>query len=350
MLRQLHRLTRPVPAAGPAAFALAVYADADDQLVPARESGEEGVACVDDAARGIVLLADLWAATGDPELRGWAAGLLDFLLYQQRSDGRFVNFIHDWGGAPNERGLTSVPGGAFWQARALSGLAKAWIVLDDERAEAAFVRALGPVRAAPAAADVRSVQIRAVLEVVRAGRMPELRAELGPWCDELVATHDGDMLLDAPGTLHLWGHSQEAVLADAGSFLGRADLIRIARRSADLVFTPAIRSAFALPVVQPYDIACAVDAMDRLAAVTGEAGYERLATDARDWFDGRNSAGAPVYDRERGRVADGIDEGRVSRTSGAESNIVGAQALFAQIVSTRRAASIAAPPELRAAG
>jgi len=156
MLRQLRRLTRPVPAAGPAACALGVYADAADGLVGARESGEEGVACVDDASRALVLFADLWTATGDPELRSWATGLLDFLLYLQRPDGRFVNFIHDWSGAPNEHGQTSVPGGAFWQARALSGLAKAWVGLDDERAAAAFARALAPVRAAPAAADVRS--------------------------------------------------------------------------------------------------------------------------------------------------------------------------------------------------
>lgn len=342
MLRQLHRLTRPVPAAGSAACALAVYADPNDRLVPARESGDEGVACVDDGARGLVLLADLWTLSGDPALRRWAGGLLDFILYLQRPDGRFVNFIHDWSGLPNERGLTSAPGGAFWQARALSGLAKAWVVLEDERAEAAFARALGPVRAAPAAADVRSVQIRAVLEVLRSGRMPELRGTLGAWCDELVATREGDTLLDAPGTLHLWGHSQEAVLADAGTYLGRADLVAAARRSAELVFVPAIASAFAFPVVQPYDVACAVDAMDRLAAVTGEAGYDRLATDARDWFDGRNTAGVPVYDRERGRVADGIDHGRVSDASGAESNIVGAQALIAQIAAPARRAPLAA--------
>ena len=331
MLRQLRRLTRPVPAAGPSACALAVYADENDTLVPARESGEEGVACVDDASRGIVLLADLWALTGDRELRDWSTGLLDFVLSLQRPDGRFVNFIHDWGGAPNEHGQTSTPGGAFWQARALSGLATAWVTLDDPRAPDAFVRALQPILITPAAADVRSVQIRAVLEIVRSGRMPELRATLGTWCDELVALRDGEVLLDAPGTLHLWGHSQEAVLADAGTFLGRGDLIATARRSADLVFGPAIASAFAFPVVQPYDVACAVDAMDQLHAATGEARYERSAADARAWFDGRNTAGTPVYDRQRGRVADGIDKGVVSRSSGAESNVVGAQALFAQI-------------------
>lgn len=343
MMRQLRRLTGPVPAAGPAARALAVYADASDRPVAARESGEEGVACVDDAARAVVLLADLWTATGDPTHREWAAGLLDFLLYQQRPDGRFVNFVHDWDGRRNERGLTSAPGGAFWQARALSGLAKAWIVLGEERAHEAFHRALAPIRAAPAAADVRSVQIRAILEVLRTGRLPELRADLATWCDELVASRDGDVLLDAPGTLHLWGHSQEAVLADAGAFLGRADLIAAARRSAEAVFVPAIVSAFAIPVVQPYGVACAVDAMDRLASVTGEARYDRLATDARAWFDGRNAAGAPIYDRVRGRVADGIDDGRVSASSGAESNVVGAQALLAQLIP----ASVGAGPELR---
>ena len=334
MLRQLRRLSRPVPAAGSTACALAVYADRTDALIAARESGEEGVACVDDAARGIVLLADLWSVTGDPELRAWATGLLDFVLYLQRPDGRFANFIHDWSGVPNEHGQTSLPGGAFWQARALSGLAKAWVTLDDPRAQAAFERALAPILIAPAAADVRSVQIRAVLEVVRSGRMPELRATLGSWCDELVALRDGEVLLDAPGTLHLWGHSQEAVLADAGTFLGRDDLIKTAGQSADLVFGPAIASAFNFPVVQPYDVACAVDAMDRLYAATGEARYERSAADARAWFDGRNTAGAPVYDRARGRVADGIDNREVSASSGAESNIVGAQALFAQLVLT----------------
>jgi len=343
MLRQLRRLTRPVPAAGPAACALAVYADATDALVPARESGDEGVACVDDAARGIVLLADLWAVTGDPELREWATGLLDFTLSLQQPDGRLLNFIEDWSGRPNTHGQTSVAGGAFWQARALSGLAKAWVTLDDERAEAAFDRALAPIRAAPAAADVRSVQIRALLEVVRSGRRPDLRATLDQWCDEVVALREGDALLDAPGTLHLWGHSQEAVLADAGEFLGRGDLVAVARRSAECVFVPAIASAFAFAVVQPYDVACGVDAMDRLYRATGEARYERLAADARAWFDGRNSAGAPVYDRARGRVADGIDHGQVSVSSGAESNIVGAQALFAQVAAAHRAAALPLP-------
>ena len=58
VLRQLARLTRPVPAAGPGALAVAVYADGDDETIAARESGFEGVACVDDAARLLGVLSE----------------------------------------------------------------------------------------------------------------------------------------------------------------------------------------------------------------------------------------------------------------------------------------------------
>jgi hypothetical protein len=48
-------------------------------------------------------------------------------------------------------------------------------------------------------------------------------------------------------------------------------------------------------------------------------------------------AKAPTYDTERGRVADGIDEDRVSDNSGAESNISGAEALLDRAIALARA-------------
>ena len=39
-----------------------------------------------------------------------------------------------------------------------------------------------------------------------------------------------------------------------------------------------------------------------------------------------------MYDRVRGRVADGIDEGRISENSGAEANLVAAEALIEDAV------------------
>jgi hypothetical protein len=61
-----------------------------------------------------------------------------------------------------------------------------------------------------------------------------------------------------------------------------------------------------------------------------------LRDQARAWFDGRNSASQPIYDRVNGRVLDGIDDGRLNPHSGAESNIVGAQALLPDVAARIR--------------
>ena len=138
------------------------------------------------------------------------------------------------------------------------------------------------------------------------------------------------------------------MLAEAGELLGDPSLVAIAAKSADALWAPIVADGFDRPSVTPYDVGCAVYALDRLARVTGDAHWEALASDARAWFDGRNPAGLPVYDRERGRVADGLDEGRVSGNSGAEANIVGAEALFDHVVATaasHRAELIAEFPE-----
>jgi len=347
VLRQLARLTRAVPAAGPAAVAVAVYAGADDALIPARESGMEGVACVDDAARAIVLLCAVWEATKLPWVRTWCDGLLDFLAWTQNPDGQWVNFVTDWDGSRNRDGLSSVAGGAFWQARALQAAARAAIVLGDARAEAMLDRGLVWMRA-PAPPDVRALHVETALDLLRGGRVPRMRDHLAGWIDEmLTCTHDG-MLMNAReerGRPHLWGHVQEAALADAGALLGRDDVVGIARRSAELVFGDVIKTGFDLPRVQPYDVASAIQVMDHLHAVTGTAEYADLAATARRWFDGENSAGRPVYDADTGRVADGIDEGQLSRNSGAEANVVAAQALLDRVVEqARRLPGIAALP------
>jgi hypothetical protein len=91
---------------------------------------------------------------------------------------------------------------------------------------------------------------------------------------------------------------------------------------------PAVRSSFDAESTTPYDVASCVYSLDRLSEATGGGHWADLAADARAWFDGRNAAASPVYDRRRGRVADGIDQGRVSENSGAEANIVTAEALF----------------------
>jgi hypothetical protein len=335
MLRQIERLSRPVPAAGPDAFAIAVYADATDRTFPAADLGYEGVACVDDAARAVVLFLDLWEATRLPSMRSHAEGLVDFLLYMQQADGLFVNFIWDWEGRRNDSGPTSFPGGGFWHARGVRALAKAAMVLGDERAVAALTRGIDPIREMrDVPPDIRSIHALMTIELIRASRMTEMRAELERWADEIAALRHGPILLDNPdaATPHLWGHVQEGVLAEAGALLGRRDLLDIARESALAYLAPLIEGGFDEPVVQPYGVASAIYSVERLAALTKDPRFADLTRKARAWFDGRNPAARAVYDRDEGRVHDGIDDGVLNQHSGAESNIVGAQALIDDVV------------------
>lgn len=336
MIRQLAKLTRRVPAAGPRALAVGVYANDDDLGLAAWDRGFEGVACVDDAARAVVLLLDLYRDTGDRRLGEWAAGLVDFVLYMQREDGRFHNFIRDWDGDVNTDGPTSFAGGTFWQARAVRALAKAHLVLRDPRFAEPLARGFAFATKNPAPPDVRTIQVLAALDLMRVGLTPVLRETLERWCDEIADCRDGDVLLNSPAEIvppHLWGHVHEGVLAEAAPVLDRPDLLDLARQSANALLVPQIERAFPDRTVQPYGVAAAVYAMDRLYKATGEAAYARWRDQARAWFDGRNSAGLPVYDRVNGRVQDGIDDGRLNPHSGAESNIVGAQALIPDVSS-----------------
>jgi hypothetical protein len=316
VLRQIARLTRPVPFAGPAALAVAVYSDALNQPIRAAQAGYEGVACVDDAARALELYCDLWTATASPWVRRWCEGLLDFVLAMQGADGRWHNFILDWEGTPNHEARTSVPGGGFWQARALLAVARAGQIFDDDaRIEDSLNRGLPHIiEATEVPADVRALHIRTALTLLESGDDRGLIDEVALWSDEVAGCRDGDRLMNSPeerGAPHLWGHIQEG-----------------ACRSAELVFRAVVMSGFDLERTQPYDVASAVYVLTRIAAVTGTPAYATLAGMARSWFDRRNAAGQPVYDRRAGRVSDGVDGRRVSDNSGAEANIVGAQALF----------------------
>lgn len=331
LLRQLAALTHSVPAAGPRALALAVYSGGTGELVEARESGVEGVACVDDAARASTLLYRLWAATGNEALKRWAEGLLDFVLWMHTGDGRWHNFILDWDGNRNVHGSTSAAGVNFWQARATCAVAEAGLLLQRETASQVLTQALGVAESAAPPPDVRVIHILALLAVLGRSHDRRLTSVLEVWCDELAACQRDGMLMNSPderGRPHLWGHVHEGALADASIALDRPDLLTLAVTSAQAVFGDVIESGFDAAHAHSYEVQSAVFVMDRLAAVTGRHHYADLARKARQWFDGRNPARAEIYDRATGRVADGLDDSRVSDRSGAEANLTAGLALI----------------------
>jgi hypothetical protein len=331
VLRQLAALTRAIPAAGPQAVGLAVYSGSAGEHFEARERGVEGVACVDDATRACTLLFRLWAATRNDALKRWAEGLLDFVLWMHAGDGLWHNFIYDWEGSRNTDGPTSDAGINFWQARATGALAEVEVLMGPGSAHPIMAAALSAAASASPPPDVRAIHALGALTLLKRAKDPWLSLHLSAWCDELAECRRDGRLMNSPderGRPHLWGHVQEAVLADASIVLGRNDLLALALSSAEAVFVEIIESGFDLPNVHSYDVQSAVFVMDRLAAVTGQLRYGELARKAREWYDGRNPAGAAIYNRVGGRVADGLDSGQLNDRSGAEANISAGLALL----------------------
>ena len=320
-----------MPAAGPNALAIAVYAGSSGEHFEARETGIEGVACVDDAARAASVLYRLWTATGNQALRTWADGLLAFVTWMHAGDGLWNNFVFDWEGTKNVEGPTSAAGINFWQARAMAVLAETGFAANQDGDSRLLTQALEAAACAAPPSDVRAIHALAALAMLRQGHDHRVAALLGTWCDELAASQRGGILMNSPderGRPHLWGHVQEGVLAEASAVLGRRDLLEVAINSAEGVFTDVIERGFDRQHVCSYDVQSVAFATERLAAATGDPRYAELARLARCWFDGRNVAGAAVYDRATGRVADGLDDGRVSDRSGAEANITACDALL----------------------
>ena len=330
MLRQLARLTRPLPAAGPDARAVAVYADPNDEPIVARESGMEGVACVDDAARLLDVLCDVWAVTRLPWIERWARDMLDFVLWMQETDGRWINFVYDWEGTRNHHGLTSTVGENFWHARALRATTNAWLTFGDERAERAIHLGLDHAVTKDAPPDVRALHLEMARRLVRDAGKTLLLPAIRRWADEIASCRIDGVLMNSPferGVPHLWAHTQEGVLVDAAELLEDPSLLGIAVASAERLLVPAVEAAFGGPSSTPYDVSSTLFSLDRLATATNDSAWTALAADARAWFGDRNAVGRPVYDAGRGRVADGIDEDRLNANSGAEANIEGANAL-----------------------
>lgn len=336
-----------MPLAGPAAYAIAVYAEAESAeessptlLPPAQEQGFEGVACVDDAARAVVLYCLLWQRYGVSSAWTAAHGLLRFLAYMQDADGRFNNFILDWKGHKNVTGNTSYLGGPQWQARALHALSWGYSTFGGAEWQARFTRGLPWVCGAMPYLDVRAVCVLAALHHWQTTGDASLACQADAWAMEIASERSRNSLLNAAGVqpIHLWGHLQETALIETGRLLGRPEFVEIGRASAEALLIPAADWCGTAPCVLPFEVSCIVSGLAAAARSTEDPRFSRAAGQARAWFLGRNSAGNPVYDNENGLVYDGIDQGHVSRNSGAESNIEGN---FAMLCATRQHTHIA---------
>lgn len=331
-LRHLHRLTQSFVHRGRRISFINIYArplgagdNAELEFIMAHESGLEGIACIDDAARAAILALCIYEQTESPEALRLAKGWLSFVEYMQGADGRFANFIVDTAGTKNLRGQTSRTGGVWWTARAMWALATAYRVTGDQRYRRRFMR--GRLSPTPDL-KIKAVQALAVIEMYRARPDTSLLTRLCALCDAIVASGP-DYFRDKVGQdeVAMWGYHQLEAVAAAGRLLSRLDYVAACEATVRNLVQPVIASGFyhVYPTVQNhqcvYDVSTLALGLEELYRVTSKPEFRTLALECAAWLDGRNAAGKVIYTARTGCCSDGITDGVASANCGAESAI-----------------------------
>lgn len=370
-LKHLEHLYAEVEVGGKALGVVHIYAAYPDYRYDVEPN--EGFACVDDVARAVVLLSREWRQRAEAELLRKIEHLTEFLLHLQNANGYFNNFL--WGDLRiNVDYRTSVAALNWWSFRALWALEEALPVLESNAALAmrmreAAARVVGNiVRDLPSGlrrtrtsagirlpdwlpegsgADQAAEAMVALLPHWRRTGDAAVRRLITSLAQGILLMQKGDartypygMFLSWRHHWHAWGNVQAYALLVGGEALGepgwtQAALVEVDNfyprlleqglaegielRAKGAVLTETARRRF--PQIA-YGLRPMVFAALKAHAVTGEARYRRLADNLGAWLQGRNDAGAPVYDPVTGRAMDGIiAPGTFNRNSGAESTI-----------------------------
>jgi hypothetical protein len=295
------------------------------EFLYAADTGVEGIACVDDAARAAILACEIYQEQRAPAARHLAKSWLDFILYMQEPDGRFVNFILDGAGQKNPNGRTSYAGGRWWTARAMWALATGWRVLGDERYFDAFQRGR---LAGTADLKVTALQALAIMELYASEPSEALRRSVLRRCDRIVAGIPAYFLdHKETRTLRPWGYHQLQAVARAGRLFSRVDYLAACERTVKYVVAPLIAHDFAADTPWEhaprcaYDISALVLGIEELYKAMHAPRHRDQALACAAWLYGQNPSGTAIYDPHTGCCADGIDDGVPSSNCGAESAI-----------------------------
>ncbi|MGI8968810.1 MAG: hypothetical protein ACR2GA_06875 [Chloroflexota bacterium] len=334
LLDYLKALTFDFERDGQTVSAVLIYAEPDPHEegryhpVVAADSGFEGIACLDDTARAVLLALAVYERSQSRTALALARRWLTFVEYMQYPDGSFANFIRNTTGTRNATGLTSMKGGHWWSVRALWALARAYRLTANEH----YLERFQACQLPPLLdGKINGIHALALMELYQADPREEFRDAALIHCARIVeTTGDAPYLLDQPGQLQvsLWGYHQLNALAEAAGLFERLDFLSLCRRSVNNLIEPDIRARMwhAFPRerktgVTAYDISTVVQGLGSMYRTSGAERYRTLALRADAWFYGRNDAATPMYDPSVGRCRDGISDRIASMNYGAESAI-----------------------------
>ena len=331
------------------------------------DANNEGITCVDDAARIAVAYLRHFELTNDGSSLKKAKGYLKFILALQADDGQFYNFLYA-DHSVNRNGKTSFKSFGWWAARGIWSMGTGYriFVKEDPKFAAMLKNAI----------EKSFIHIDALLQ--NYGKNKEINGYVVPqWlmygsgsdaatelvlglteyykvsgdktsasyieklCNGMMLMQNGDIQTYPYGVhrswetmWHAWGNGQTQALAEAGKVLKNERMISSARLEADGFYSRLLISGFKreFDVADSskkrefeqiaYDIRPITVGLIRLFEATNDRKYLTMAELAGSWFFGNNAVKTNMYDPMTGRCFDGIHSAiEVNKNSGAESTI-----------------------------
>lgn len=340
------------------------------------DANNEGIACVDDAARAAIVYLRHFEITGNRESLKKAKKLIDFCRYMQLDNGQFYNFIFE-DLSINKTGKTSFNSFGWWAARAVWVLGEGYRVFQQQDQTYAEVLAQHLRASLPqiqallnnyqnvtteagfampqwlvngAASDATSELMLGLAAYVQTSQDSMAGNFLRKLADGIALKQIQDKQSSFYGAhlawrniWHGWGNSQTQALAMTSEALAEKPILQTAITEAKYFYPKWLQRGFPREITFTKTDTAEVTQFDQIAyafrppivgclllhRLTGEPFYAELAGEMATWFFGNNAAGTQMYDMQTGRCFDGIlSETEINRNSGAESTI---EALYAII-------------------
>lgn len=374
-LQHVLSLVDSLQVAGQTLMYIRIYADYPS-YEPVDAPGE-GIACVDDAGRLMEVLEIEILQFERLDLIPIARGIARFLLYMQRADGFWYNFIYA-DGSINKTHKNSKAEFSWWAARGMRGLAAAYNIFKGRETEfadtlqsrfqisarhfapilkkypAMITTPLGP-RAGwlPYYAPDRIAEF--LLSLVKMHQVSPLdyTEEIRKLAEGLQSYQyraagspvDG-MFFCWENVWHNWGNLQALAMLKAYEVLGNSTYLEAVEQWADHYLSWAVEQGYFWEITVraedsisvkefpqiAYGISSSYRGIRALAAITGKAEHIASSEALIQWFHGRNRASQKMYESATGRCFDGIEsESEINLNSGAESTIEALLALQASI-------------------
>lgn len=334
---------------------------------------DEGIACVDDAARAAIFYMNYSKQYSDSSSAQKAEKLIGFLLFMQSENGFFYNFIfQDYSINKTHKNSVALPN--WWSWRAMWALIEAFdffkgrntelslhiknsiektvqSIKTDFKYEKEIIELNGFKRPTwlpyKYAADQAALIVIALSKYYSLFRDDSILNVVNNLCEGIILMQEGNekefpfyAFMSWENSWHAWGNSQAYSLLCAYEITGNKKYLEAALNEINYFYKYLIREKFynefsikkengittfdtqkKYPQIA-YGIRPMIFASLKAAELTNNAAYSVLAAELAMWFFGNNSANVKIYFEQTGICYDGIlNEKEINNNSGAESTI-----------------------------